>query len=254
MKPLASLVQPALCALTLGASLLAACGGRYQTVREVLDDPAGAGSSSGGATSTGRGGSAPSGNAGSSSAGSSHAGSPNAAAGSVGTGSAGSGGGGACSTVKCGVVLCPGGLTPVIAPGQCCATSCGSTCPPCVQCPAGTHAESLPGVCCGSCVDDRDVACKKGQEAYAVDREAILTKYRYGCASSQECVTLAPSNSCEQGCSYAAVWYGVADSLESNLSHSADTYCTSCKQGPIPPCEPPPMVGCINGSCQFQVK
>ncbi|HEY3254951.1 MAG TPA: hypothetical protein VGJ91_13420 [Polyangiaceae bacterium] len=90
-----------------------------------------------------------------------------------------------------------------------------------------------------------------GRQAYAQQREAILNKYRYGCSSAAECVVLAPVNLCEQGCSYAAVWYGVADSFDSNLSNAAAMYCSSCKQGPTPPCTPPPMPGCINGQCGF---
>ncbi len=239
MKPRASLAQTALCALALAVSLLAACGGRYQTIRELEDDP--------GAPSAGRGGAVPS------SAGSSSAGSSNVA-GSVGVGGVGSGGAGPCDNVKCGTIACPAGSAPVFAPGACCATSCSSTCPPCGKCPSGTHPENVSGSCCGTCVDDADALCKKGQQAYRAQRDAYLSKYQLGCASDQECVTLAPVNLCEQGCSYQTVWYGAADALDSNLSNAADMYCANCKQGPIPPCVPPPRAICYNGACQFIVK
>jgi hypothetical protein len=252
MKHRSLLAQTALAALGLGVLLLAACGGRYQITRDVEDDTVSGGSSSGGASSPG--GSAPS-HAGSSSAGSPSAGSSSAGSSSAGASSAGSGAGGDCINVKCASVpKCLGGTTPVIQPGQCCPTSC-SICPPCpmVGCPAGTHLETAASDCCPSCVSDADAFCRKGQQAYAMQREEILNKYRYGCASNSECVTLAPVNLCEQGCSYAAVWYGVADSFESNLSNAADTYCGGCKLGPIPPCVPPPAPICFDGQCQLSV-
>jgi hypothetical protein len=118
-----------------------------------------------------------------------------------------------------------------------------------LKCPPGTHTEAPASDCCPSCVSDADAFCKKGLQAYAEQRDALLNKYQYGCASNSECVVVAPVNSCEQGCSYAAVWYGVSDSLESNLSNAADMYCSSCKQGPIPPCAAPPTPVCSNGRC-----
>jgi len=93
-----------------------------------------------------------------------------------------------------------------------------------------------------------------GIQAYAAYRDALLNKYQFGCASDKECVNVAPLNSCEQGCSYAAVWYGAADSYDTNLSNAADMFCSSCKQGPIPPCAPPPIALCIDAQCQYSFK
>ncbi len=110
MKHRSSIALSTLCALGLGASLLAACGGRYQVLREVEDDPASGGSSSGGTSSTG--GSAPL-RAGWSSGGSSSAGSGNA--GSSNVGAAGSSN---CMNVRCALPKCLAGATPVTQPGQ----------------------------------------------------------------------------------------------------------------------------------------
>ena len=228
-------LSTALSALGLGTCLLAACGGRFQTLREVDDDAL---SGSSGASNAGRGGSA------SARAGASSAGAPS---------SAGAGGSANCATVKCAVPVCPGGTAPQLLAGACCAT-----CAPCpclaIDCPAGTHAETLAGNCCPTCIDDSGPACTMGLQAYAAQREAILHKYRYGCASASECTIIAPVNLCEHGCSYAAVFYGVADSFDSNLSNAAGMYCSSCKQGPIPPCDPPPKAYCFDGQCEIEPK
>jgi len=212
MQHRASLAKGALCALAL-ASLLAACGGRFQPTPDPDD------LGSGGSPAAG--------------AGASSAGSGNALAGRVGAGGVGAGGAGS---------------------GRAGSGSAGAGCPPClaIGCGIGSHAETLAGNCCPTCVDDADAQCKKGQQAYLVQRDSFLQKYRAGCASSAECVIVAPLNRCER-CSYASVWYGAADSLESNLSNSADMYCSSCKLGPIP-CPPPPAPECIKGVCDFLVK
>ncbi|HYP76552.1 MAG TPA: hypothetical protein VER12_11375 [Polyangiaceae bacterium] len=261
MKYQTFLASKALAALGLGALLLAACGGRYQTVRELEEN---GGSSSGGVPSASVGGSA-SVRAGSSSAGfgagsssagsgagSSSAGSSSAGSSSAGASSSGSGGSSGCTNLKCASLKCLGGATPLTLPGQCCPTMC-STCSPCpgLRCPVGTHAETAVGDCCPSCVSDADLNCKKGLQAYSMQRDAILNKYSYGCASDSECELIAPKNLCEQGCSYAAVWYGVADSLESNLSNAADMYCSGCKQGPVPPCVAPAVSVCVNNQCSL---
>lgn len=244
----------ALSALALGASLFAACGGRYQTQREIDDDTV---------SSAGRAGSAPS------RGGANNAGAPTGAGATAGmaatsgggltsfagaTSSAGASSGGACGLVDCAAPACPAGTMPVIPPGACCAscTSCGLC--PAFECAPGFHFEMLAGNCCPTCVADADALCRKGQQAYAVQRANMLSKYQFGCASDNECVTVAPANACEQGCGYATVWYGVADSFESNLLNAAVMYCSSCKLGPIPPCVPPPSPRCISGSCQFAPK
>jgi hypothetical protein len=145
---------------------------------------------------------------------------------------------------------------PVVPPGACCATSCSSNCPPCpsIKCAAGSHAETLPGSCCPACVGDGGAACQMGLQAYAAERAAISNKYQYGCSSASECVVIAPLNRCEQGCSYAAVWYGLADSFGPLLSNSADKYCSGCQLGPVPPCAPPPALQCLSGQCTFLPK
>ncbi|MEI9951835.1 MAG: hypothetical protein WDO74_23345 [Pseudomonadota bacterium] len=231
MKYRPSLALTALAALGLGASLLVACGGRYQATAQGEDDPVSAGSSSGGsssggAPSMGRGGSAPA--------------------------RAGASGDGACNNVNCTTADCPAGSVPVLAPGACCAT-CESSCPPCpkVACGTGSHFEQPADTCCPICVDDWSSACQMGVQTYSAQRTAMLKKYSLGCSRSSECVTIAPVNLCEHGCSYGALWYGVADSFESNLSDAADMYCASCPQVPVPPCAPPPMARCINGQCQY---
>ena len=243
----------ALCALALGASLLAACGGRFQSVHEVDDDTV---SGTSGASSAGRAGST-SAHAGSSSVGTSGSTSAGASGStSVGGSSAGASAGGGCNNIKCAAPACPINTMPALQPGACCAT-CVSTCPaecPKIKCTAGAHLETLPGGCCPVCVDDGAAACQMGQQAYAAYRDALLTKYQFGCASNSECVNIAPVNLCEQGCSYAAVWYGISDSFDTNLSNSADMYCSSCKQGPVPPCAPPPIAICVGGQCQYARK
>ena len=218
-------------------------------MREVDDDTgggAGAPGAVGGGSTVSHAGSV---NVGASGANSSSAGSSSAGS------SMGGGGGGACNNVKCASVTCPAGSMPIVQPGACCATSCSGCggCPK-ISCPSGTHSEVFPGNCCPVCVDDAGIACEMGLQAYAAQREAILNKYQYGCSNASECVAIAPLNRCEQGCTYAAVWYGVADSFGSNLSNAADTYCSSCKQGPVPPCVAPPKPHCINGQCAFVPK
>lgn len=221
----------AFCSLTLGASLLAACGGRYQTVREVEDDaPGGAG----GMGSVGRAGSVAV-NAGATS----RAGA---------TSSAGAGSGGTCANIRCNVESCPAGTMLQVSPGQCCPSCLPCRCPA-LACPSNMHPETFAGNCCPVCVDDDGPACQRGRDAYAVQRESIVNKYSYGCASDLECTTVAPLNSCEKGCSYASVWYGGADSFESNLYNLANMYCSDCKRGPTPPCVPPMKARCINGQC-----
>jgi len=119
-----------------------------------------------------------------------------------------------------------------------------------LKCPAGYHLEKANTDCCPHCSPDGNVGlCEKGKQEYATLRAEFLNKYSYGCASNLECAVIAPVNSCEQGCSYAAVWYGISTSFETNLSNAADANCSSCMPGPIPPCEPPPMPKCVNGQC-----
>jgi hypothetical protein len=234
----------ALCAFGLGALLLEACGGRVQTLREVEQET----ESGGGAASAGRG-SGPSSGGTTSGAGATSFGGTTSGAGATSFGGAASGG--ACSTVKCAALACAPGSSPVFKPGACCAV-CTVNCPgacPLIECGAGTRAQTLPGSCCPTCVADGAAACKMGLSAYASQREAILDKYRYGCASASECAVIAPVNLCDSGCSYAAVWYGVADSFESNLSNAADMFCASCPPMPQPPCTPPSMPRCIDGQC-----
>jgi hypothetical protein len=142
---------------------------------------------------------------------------------------------------------------PVTAPDQCCPSQC-SPCPPCpfLQCPAGYHAETAPGSCCPHCAADVNAAaCVKGRVQYAMQRQAMLDKYSYGCASNSECVAVIPRNACEQGCSNAALWYGLADSFEANLSALASMTCSSCMQAQVPFCEPSPKPSCFDGRCAF---
>ena len=89
MKYRSSFAPRALCVLGWAAGLLAACGGRYQTVHEVQDDTADD-ANSGGAPSAGRGGAVAS-FAGTASAGMSSAGSSSAGSSSAGSSSAGCG-------------------------------------------------------------------------------------------------------------------------------------------------------------------
>jgi len=260
MKHRSSLVQTALSALGLATLLLGACGGRYQTVRESADDTPSGSSGRAGAPSVGRGGAGSSlagsstggvGIGGSSNAGASSAGTSGAAVSSGGTsGSAGSGGGD-CRFAKCMGIVCLGGQERITEPGQCCATKC-SACPPCpmLKCPGGYHLETATSDCCPHCSPDGNVGlCLKGQQEYAMQRSVMVDKYSYGCTSSSECVVVATVNSCEPSCSYAVIWTGAANSLESNLSNLADANCSSCKQGPLPACEPVPPPSCFNGRC-----
>ena len=250
MKHRISLARTAFCVFGLAGLFSVACGGRYRTLREVEDDSVGG---SGSPPSAGRGG-AVSSRAGSGPgvAGSSSGGTNSGGSSSIGGTSSGGGGGSNCMFVKCTSPLkCLAGQEMITEPGQCCPTKCGA-CPLCpmLKCSAGYHLETVAGDCCPHCsADDNAVLCEKGQQEYAKFREEILNKYRYGCASNSECVVIAPANSCEQGCGYAVVWYGVADSLEPNLSNAAEGYCSSCAPGPIPPCPAPPMPKCVNGSC-----
>ena len=240
MNHRSSFALTVLCAFGLFISLLSACGGRFQTMQELDGEGGGGGS---GATSTG------------------HAGSTSARAGSTSVGVSGStsvgvsgassaGSGGAACDVKCNVPACPAGQLAVFQPGACCAT-CMPSCAACPvpKCAMGSHLETPPSSCCSICVEDGGASCKKGMQAYAAQRGAFVNKAQYGCARDAECLAIAPSNRCEPGCSYSAVWYGAADWFESNLSAAADMYCASCKQGPIPPCEPPAAPRCVQGQC-----
>lgn len=251
MKHRFSLAQTALCVFGLAALMSAACGGRYQTIRLIDDDSAGSGGS---APNAGRGGSVSS-RAGSGTGGAGIAGTSSGGAsrgGSGGVSSSGAGGGGGCMFVKCAnPIKCLVGQEAVTEPGQCCPTKC-TACPPCpmLKCAAGYHLETAAGECCPRCSPDANVGlCEKGQQEYRAFRAELLNKYSYGCASNSECVLIAPVNLCEQGCSYAVVWYGVADSFDTNLSNAADMTCSSCPQGPIPPCAAPPTPKCVAGQC-----
>gem|GEM_PF-1413699 len=261
MKSCFSLTRTTLCAfawaaLSFGSS--GACGGRYQTIREAFDDAAGSGGSAPNAGSGGsvasRAGSSAVGAGGAGIAGTSSGGTSSAGTSNAGTTSSGGAGGSGCAFVKCSSpVKCLNGQEPLTEPGQCCPTKC-SLCPLCpmLKCPAGYHVETAASDCCPHCSPDGNLGlCEKGKQQYAALRAEFLKKYSYGCASNSECAIIAPVNLCEQGCSYAAVWYGVADSFETNLSNAADANCSSCTQGPIPPCDPPSTPKCVNGQCSF---
>jgi hypothetical protein len=248
MKHRSSLTVTALCALGLSALLLEACGGRVQTLRELEEDPESGGRSTSSAGATGRAGAPSNGGAPSSAGAASGVG----ATSSGGASSAGGASGGGCSR-ECATPACPPGSFPAFEPGACCAicvSNCGGACP-LIKCAAGTRPETPPGSCCPICVDDGNAACRMGRTAYASQRETLLTKYSYGCASASECVVIAPVNSCESGCSYAAVWYGIADSFQSNLSNMAHKFCETCQGMPEPPCAPPLAPRCIGGQCQL---
>jgi len=225
MKHRLSFALSAACVLAFNATLLSACGGRFQTVREVADDDSSGGRAGSGAGAIGGGGG--------------------------GGGASNAGAGGNCPQLKCAYPNCPMGSTPIIPAGGCCPV-CPSTCPPCpaVMCPAGSHAQLFDD-CCPVCVLDDTAACMKGQQAYASVRNELLNKYRYGCSNASECTVIGPINQCENGCAYTAVWYGASDSFVSNLLNAADTYCSTCKQGPTPPCAPPSPPVCIEGRCGF---
>ena len=235
MRHRASLAWASLCAFGFAVSLLAACGGRYEVIRDDDDH-------SGGAASAGRAGST------SSRAGTSAGGAPNSA--SAGANSAGSSSG-RCAGFTCIVPDCAEGSTLQVLDGLCCPTC--TACPPCPKrsCPAGTQSEKLPGACCPSCVDNDGGACQMGKQTYSALRTEMMRKYASGCASSSECKTVEAVNACEQGCSYMTVWYGNADSLVTNLSSAASMLCSSCKPGPVPPCTPPPEPFCFNSRCTF---
>jgi len=216
--------------------LLGACGGRARTINDDDDTAVRAGASSAGASSVGRAGAASGGAIASGGASSSQAGS-----------------GGQCNNVKCANPPCPAGSTLVTPPGSCCPVcqpGCAQGCIT-IGCGPGTHPETLPGACCPVCVDDPGVSCAEGMKGYALMRAQLLQKYEFGCASDADCVVLAPSNLCENGCQYAAVWYGAANFFTDNLANYADSNCASCMMGPLPPCAAPPIPICVMGQCMF---
>ena len=132
--------------------------------------------------------------------------------------------------------------------GGSCALACTD-----IGCAFSSHLEIQAGACCPVCVPNPGFACAAGQQSYAMDRQNMLLKYSYGCASSAECTVVAPSNRCEQGCQAAAVWYGEADSFTQNLSSSADMYCANCPPMPAEPCLAPHQAYCVNGQCQVNL-
>ena len=232
---------PALQALALGASLLMACGGRSQLSHDLEDDPVS--NSRGGAPSTGPGGPVV------------HAGAPSSAGARNLPGPPGSGGamsGGPCARVDCAVPVCAKGTFAVIGSGECCAHC--TSCPVCTMgtCLPGTHLEQLKGHCCPTCESDGIAVCQKGQRAYAEQRDAMLSKYRFGCASDSECLAYDTSNACDS-CVFAPVWSGVVDSLQQSLINASEMYCAGCMPDLLP-CAPPPSARCVSGACEFVSK
>jgi hypothetical protein len=236
-----------LCALGLGVVLAGACGGRAVTVEDGMSAAGtGAGTSAvGGGVATGGGSGKPSGGGGGI-----------GRAGSSGVAGAASGGAPNNCDAPCPPIACGSGSALVFPNGACCPT-CVSNCPqqvcPAIACPSGYQLETQPGQCCPSCVPSSMLDCATGQMNYASQRDALLTKYAYGCTTDTDCIAATPTNRCEPGgCSSVAIWKGALDNLTSNLSSEADIDCAACGVVPVPPCTPPSrLLRCVGQQCQF---
>jgi hypothetical protein len=232
--------------LVLGSVVIivGSCGGRTlsETTRVQGD---------GGDTSTGQGGSGPSSGPGSSSTstgpsgtggGAGSGGPSGSSTGSGGSQTAGRGGaGGSCFNVGCPDIACGPGYQFVLKPGACCPVcepiQCNVACTM-VPCPSGSHLEKDPNECCPKCVPDPTDTCKKGQQAYAELRQALIEKYNsMGCRLSRECTLVYESNRCGATCG-TAFPVSLADSAQQNLRASAESNCATCPVMSTPPCVP----------------
>lgn len=93
-------------------------------------------------------------------------------------------------------------------------------------------------------------ACSAGMADYANLRATLLDKYQRGCQSDAECTAVPPSNLCERGCAYEAIWSMEAASFSVGLSNAALMDCATCPQmAPQGPCPPAPLVYCFMGEC-----
>jgi hypothetical protein len=237
----------ALCALGLSVALGGACGGRAVTIEDGSPTGVAANTGAGAAAGAGTGatgGKASGGTGSGGKSGSSSAGAPSAGAGNN------------CGFTACPSIACGSGASLITPPGACCPV-CQSDCvqQPCpdLLCPSGYQLQAQPGQCCPACVPNPTIDCATGQKNYAQFRDTLLSKYAYGCNSSADCVAVAPSNRCESGCSYVAVWSTALADLNSNLAGDAMMDCAACSPTPVPPCLPPAPPVCVSGQCVLMI-
>jgi hypothetical protein len=121
-----------------------------------------------------------------------------------------------------------------------------------LTCPEGYQVGFQELACCPRCLPTIPIVdCKTGQTQYEILRSELVNKFAQGCKSAADCVTVAPTNLCENGCRYVAISSLTVDDLNSNLGSSATTECVDCGQSPVPPCDPPLPPICKNGACTF---
>jgi hypothetical protein len=90
-----------------------------------------------------------------------------------------------------------------------------------------------------------------GQAAYMPVRDRLAYRDSYGCMSDAECVVTAPTNRCESGCGYTALFYQGLDDFTQGTTAEAAVDCGTCSQGATPPCAAPMSPHCYSGQCAF---
>jgi hypothetical protein len=176
-------------------------------------------------------------------------------------GSGGSGGrhvcDGACTQVACGP-----GYKSVVQPGACCPTcvpdgtggrgasdGCDVANCPAIDCAQGYRYQHLTDQCCGTCVPDPE-ACTTAQMAYRALRSSLLADSSvFSCSKATDCQLLAGNGDCGDFCPADYVNAAAAATIGEQLTQFAVNNCSSCPQIPIPACEAPAPVACIDGMC-----
>jgi hypothetical protein len=227
----------ALCAF--GVSLLAACGGRSETIEGGSTGgtsvASGASTSVGGATSGGS--------------------TTVEQGGTASAGTPGAGAAGGCFA-GCPDIACGSGAMLVTEPGTCCPvceTACSHVTCPGMTCPGGYQQQMNPGDCCPICVPIPTMDCATGMMSYEQERAQLADKYAFGCKTAADCVAVAPSNMCEGGCGYAAISNAALNDFITNLGNAAPMDCVNCPSQPTPRCAPPPLPYCDQGQCKIPI-
>ena len=92
-----------------------------------------------------------------------------------------------------------------------------------------------------------------GQVAYQSVRDRLAYRDSYGCTTDAECVLATPSNRCEIGCGYTALFDQGVDDFTQNTTTEANLDCSTCPQfnGEAADCGAPTPPHCYNGQCAF---
>jgi hypothetical protein len=221
--------------LLLGASIVSACGGRYEKLPDEGDD------------APGQAGSAPSSGATSSRGGATSRAGTTSRGGTASAGTNGRPGG------TGGMFTMGGAVSVAGTPGSSgFAATGGAACAcPAIACAPGYHPVPNPDGCCFHCEQDPLMQCGLQHAQYANYRAQVTEKYAtLGCKVDSECGFYFDKNQCAGACPIPLPNEAIMP-VTVQLNDYAQMQCLpGCPPEPIPPCLPTLPPRCVMNRCQ----